>query len=193
MEWWDFDDAGFLHQAHLKPGEDPYAKHNFNQVVSNKMKPDRSIPDTRNSQCALKTYETTNFPTTSVIIVYHNEAHSTLLRTVISVLQRSPAELIKEILLIDDFSKTGNFGSQLAQIKKVKAVKNTKREGLIRSRLKGAEMAKGKVIVFLDSHMEVNKDWLQPLLAHLDKNKRAFAVPVIDGIDKNTFRYFGSR
>ena len=136
------------------------------------MKPDRSVPDTRSPQCALKNYEPENYPSTSVIIVYHNEAHSTLLRTVISILQRTSNELIKEILLIDDFSKTANLGSQLAQIKKVKAIKNTKREGLIRSRLKGAEMARGKVLVFLDSHMEVNRDWLQPLLAHLEKNKR---------------------
>ena len=68
VDWWDFDDAGFLHQAALKPGEDPYAKHNFNQVISDKMKPDRSVPDTRSPQCALKNYEPENYPSTSVII-----------------------------------------------------------------------------------------------------------------------------
>lgn len=37
-------------------------------------------------------------------------------------------------------------------------------EGLIRAKMFGAERAGGEVIIFLDSHCEVNERWIEPLL-----------------------------
>lgn len=42
-----------------------------------------------------------------VIIIFHNEAWSVLLRTVYSVLSRSEPELLKQVILVDDASNLG--------------------------------------------------------------------------------------
>jgi len=50
---------------------------------------------------------------------------------------------------------------------KVKVLHQARREGLIRTRIAGAKAATGQVLIFLDSHVEANINWLPPLLGLL--------------------------
>lgn len=49
-----------------------------------------------------------------------------------------------------------------------------------------------QVIVFLDSHIEVNIDWLRPLLSKIKEDKTNIAIPIIDIINADTFTYTAS-
>ena len=48
-----------------------------------------------------------DLPDASVIITFYNEAWRTLLRTIHSVIDRSPPRMLREIILIDDGSTEG--------------------------------------------------------------------------------------
>ncbi|MCP9264679.1 N-acetylgalactosaminyltransferase 7 [Dirofilaria immitis] len=153
----------------------------------------RSIPDVRMDECKYWHYPE-DLPTVSIVIAFHNEGWTPLLRTVHSVLLRSPLELIKEIILVDDFSDKDHLKDRLdIYLKqfngKVKLIRNTEREGLIRTRSIGAKEAVGDVVIFLDAHCEVNINWLPPLLAPIRQNRKVMTVPVIDGIDKDDWSY----
>jgi len=192
VEWRYFDESAFVQGNTLKAGEDAYARNKFNQAASDKVASNREVPDTRSGACKANDWNQEQFPPTSVIITFHNEARSTLLRTIVSVLNRSPEHLIKEIILVDDFSDNPADGEELAAIQKVRVLRNDKREGLMRSRVKGAEAATSGILTFLDSHCECNKDWLEPLLARVVEDRRRVVCPIIDVISMDNFQYIGA-
>lgn len=128
------------------------------------------------------------------MVPFYNEHWSTLLRTAYSVINRSPANLLKEIILVDDGSKKQFLKEKLdnfvaENLPKVKVIHLKRRAGLINARLAGAKIATGKVLIFLDSHTEANINWLPPLLDPIARNYKVCMCPFIDVIDWKTFAY----
>ncbi|VDM60112.1 unnamed protein product [Angiostrongylus costaricensis] len=168
----------------------------FNQYASDLISIHRTLPENADKECLQEVYQN-DLPDTSVVICFHNEAWSVLLRTVHSVLERTPEKLLKEIILVDDFSDMPHLKEPLArymsQFPKVKIVRMEKREGLIRARLRGASVAVGKVLTYLDSHCECMKGWLEPLLDRIKRDPTTVVCPVIDVIDDETFEYHHSK
>ena len=80
----------------------------------------------------------------------------------------------------------------VVRLAKVRLVRNKKREGLIRARLKGADEATGEILVFLDSHCEVTEGWLEPLIDPIARNPNVSTVPVVEIIDHTTFQFKNS-
>ncbi|XP_061105602.1 polypeptide N-acetylgalactosaminyltransferase 16 [Conger conger] len=186
-----FDEKAYLSGKQLKAGDDPYREHAFNLQESDRLGSERAIRDTRHYRCASVTFGP-DLPPTSVIITFHNEARSTLLRTIKSVLLRSPPSLIQEIILVDDFSTDPEDCQLLTQIPKVLCLRNERREGLIRSRVRGAGVASASILTFLDSHCEVNTDWLQPMLQRVKEDHTRVVSPIIDVISLDNFAYLAA-
>ncbi|CAH2092376.1 unnamed protein product [Euphydryas editha] len=173
--------------------KDLYAVNGFNGALSDKIPLNRSLPDIRHHGCHKRLY-IESLPTVSVVVPFHNEHWSTLLRTAYSVLNRSPTFLIKEVFLVDDAS-TKDFLKQKLEdyvsqhLPKVKIIRLENRSGLIAARLAGAKKASADVLVFLDSHTEANVNWLPPLLEPIALNYRTVVCPFIDVVAYDTFEY----
>ncbi|XP_027695541.1 polypeptide N-acetylgalactosaminyltransferase 12-like [Vombatus ursinus] len=185
-----------LDEAGKKLQEDSIQRHQINIYLSDRISLHRRLPERWHPLCKEKKYDYENLPKTSVVIAFYNEAWSTLLRTVYSVLETSPDILLKEIILVDDYSDREHLKepleNHLSGLHKVRLIRANKREGLVRARLLGASIATGEILTFLDCHCECHEGWLEPLLERIHEEESAVVCPVIDVIDWNTFEYLGN-
>lgn len=187
----------------------------FNVYVSDRISPNRTLRSVVAKECNDVKYNIDELPDVSVIIIYTNEIFSALVRTVWSVINRTPKKLLREIILVDDFSDKAYLGQPLRDYidvywntlpkhvrpgvnssglsesddDLVKLIRLPKRMGLIKARLTGARKAKGDILIFLDSHCEATDLWLEPLAKRIKEDNKVFICPVIDIISDKNLEY----
>ncbi|KAH8412321.1 hypothetical protein KR009_001245 [Drosophila setifemur] len=166
----------------------------FNGLVSDRVALNRSLSDVRPVGCKKKMY-LEQLPNVTVIMAFHDEHLSVLLRSLHSLINRSPAELLRHIVLVDDASELPDLGTKLNDYleknfpKIIELVRLTERIGFIKARLRGAQLATCEVLVFLDSHIEVGYNWLPPLLEPIVIHPNIATSPMTDMISHRTLEY----
>eukprot|EP01053_Blabericola_migrator_P013352 Blabericola_migrator_1__13351@NODE_943_length_5948_cov_104_280565_g654_i0_p2_GENE_NODE_943_length_5948_cov_104_280565_g654_i0NODE_943_length_5948_cov_104_280565_g654_i0_p2_ORF_typecomplete_len685_score70_62Glycos_transf_2/PF00535_26/4_1e20Glyco_tranf_2_3/PF13641_6/4_5e18Glyco_transf_7C/PF02709_14/9_7e16Glyco_tranf_2_2/PF10111_9/4_5e13Ricin_B_lectin/PF00652_22/8e13RicinB_lectin_2/PF14200_6/0_0046RicinB_lectin_2/PF14200_6/5_1CDtoxinA/PF03498_14/8_4e03CDtoxinA/PF03498_14/1_6e02CDtoxinA/PF03498_14/0 len=165
----------------------------FYLAMSDALPLSRTLPDLRAPVCHSVNYNYTAMGDASIVITFYNEPLSTLLRTVHSVLNHSPAPLIREIILVDDHSDAaenmpgGPLYEHISLLPKVKLMRLPERKGIVQARIAGAKVAQGSVLLILDSHIEVNVGWLEPQLARIAEIPEAIVFPQIFSLTHDTF------
>ncbi|XP_043821256.1 probable polypeptide N-acetylgalactosaminyltransferase 8 [Dromiciops gliroides] len=167
-----------------------FSLYGYNVYLSDHLPLNRSIPDTRPLRCLKKKYPP-QLPTLSVVVTFMNEALSILQRAITSIIHRTPSHLLKELILVDDFSLNGDLKADLdrqIQLYNLKypglltLIRHTERKGVASARLSGSQAATADVVVFLDAHTEVNIEWAEPILARIQKDHTVIVSPIIDNI-----------
>lgn len=140
--------------------------------------------------CGFYRFNRSVMPDVTVIVTVQNEQDLMLSLTVHSILARTPPELLKEIIIVDDNGVPPEVRGdkvnetelvELAALPKVTILQNEQREGCARSRMVGAKAAKGEVLMFVDSHVEMmSSTWLEHLLAPIVENPRTMALQTLD-------------
>lgn len=187
-----------LSEDEQKKAQALFQKFGYNVYLSNQLPLDRPIPDTRDSRCLQKTYSS-QLPSLSVILIFMNEALSIIQRAITSIINRTPSRLLKEIILVDDFSSNGELKADLDETIELynqkypgllKIIRHTERKGLAQARNTGSEAATAEVVAILDAHIEVNVGWSEPILARIQEDHTVIVSPVFDNIRFDTFQLY---
>lgn len=128
-------------------------QYGFNLALSNSMPLYRRLDDHRSADCLSIEYPK-DMPKVSVIIIFYNEPLSTLLRNVVSVLNRSPQHLLGEIVLVDDNSTLKELDFLPQHLEKlppkIRLVRRNIHNGIVGARVRGARESKYPIIAFID-------------------------------------------
>uniref|UniRef100_A0A8C6Z9H2 Polypeptide N-acetylgalactosaminyltransferase n=1 Tax=Nothoprocta perdicaria TaxID=30464 RepID=A0A8C6Z9H2_NOTPE len=172
-----------------------FLKYGYNVYLSDRLPLDRIIKDTRSPRYSISPLDI-SLPTLSVVLIFMNEALSIILRAITSIINRTPSHLLKEIILVDDYSSNDDLKGPLeAHIKSynaqhvglLKIIRHQKREGLTQARISGWKASTADVVAILDAHIEVNVAWAEPILSRIKEDRTVIISPVFDNIRFDDF------
>uniref|UniRef100_A0AAX7FDV7 Polypeptide N-acetylgalactosaminyltransferase n=1 Tax=Anabas testudineus TaxID=64144 RepID=A0AAX7FDV7_ANATE len=169
-----------------------FEMYGYNVFLSDRLPLDRALPDTRDPRCVKKSYPK-DLPSLGVVLIYLNEALSVLKRALRSIIDHTPKDVLKEIIMVDDNSSNENLKGDLdvyvkfleQQNPRVRfiRVRHTEQQGLASARASGWRAATADVVAILDAHIEVHEKWAEPLLTQIKGDRTVVVSPVFDRVN----------
>ncbi|XP_059917208.1 probable polypeptide N-acetylgalactosaminyltransferase 8 [Gadus macrocephalus] len=179
-------------EAEQKEAQALFVKYGYNAFLSDRLPLNRSLPDTRDPRCLMKTYPK-DLPSIGVVLIYLDEALSILKRAIQSIIDRTPKSLLKEIILVDDHSTNDDLKQDFDMyIKTIEdqnpgllmtRVRHSEQLGLTTARISGWKAATADVVAILDAHIEVHDQWAEPLLTQIKGDRKLIVSEVFDRVN----------
>ncbi|XP_030382786.1 polypeptide N-acetylgalactosaminyltransferase 1-like [Scaptodrosophila lebanonensis] len=174
-------------------------EYGFNVELSKRISYIHGLPDVRNEQCKELSYQKSGSMRASVIVIFENTPISLLLRTLYSIIERTDAALLQEVILVDGGSTQTELRDKLRYYVSTRFSRGTgipvrlerieKPVGISESRLIGARLATGEVLIFMDGYCQPNVGWLEPLMQRIAESPQSVVMPVMDEINAIYLQY----
>ncbi|CAE7947644.1 Pgant2 [Symbiodinium sp. KB8] len=117
------------------------------------------------------------------------------LNTVRAVYESMPANILHEIIVVDDGSEPPLAESFLTRdvvnVYKVTIIRHAQTVGLIGAKKDGGDAATGDIVVFFDCHVAPQPGWHESFLRLIGENYRRIVTPVITDLDVGTWKQRG--
>lgn len=173
-----------------------WEKMGLSVVINDKISVNRSIPDFRHPDCLSIKY-LRHLPKVSIVIIFNNEFFVAFKRTLHSLYNRTPHELIEEVILVNDNSTLDYLYAPLESYIKenfpaldIRILHMEKRSGLMKARVAGVRAARSEFVFVSEPHCEMTYNWLPPLLEPLISELRTVTVPIIDNVEHVHLEYY---
>ncbi|KAM4572294.1 putative polypeptide N-acetylgalactosaminyltransferase 8 isoform 1-T1 [Odontesthes bonariensis] len=181
-----------LSEEDQREAQSLYEKYGYNVFLSDRLPLDRALPETRPPGCLKKSYPK-ELPSLGVVLIYLNEASSIIKRALRSIIDRTPKNVLKEIIMVDDNSSNEDLKGDLDVYVKsleqqnpnlrITRMRHTKQQGLSYARASGWRAATADVVAILDAHIEVHEMWAEPLLTQIKADRTVVVSPVFDRVN----------
>lgn len=181
-----------LSEDDQKEAQALFVKYGYNVFLSDRLPLDRALPDTRDPRCVKKSYPK-DLPSLGVVLIYLNEALSILKRALRSIIDRTPKNLLMEIIMVDDNSSNEDLKGDLDIYVKsleeqnpslrIVRVRHNEQQGLAFARASGWRASTADVVAILDAHIEVHDMWAEPLLTQIKADRTVVVSPVFDRVN----------
>ncbi|EDX10586.1 GD14568 [Drosophila simulans] len=174
----------------------------YNAWLAERIPLRRSLPDLRDPRCLKFEYDedSDEMKSASIIMIFRNEQLVVLLRTLHSLVERTPKYLYIELILVNDHSDMDFWKDKVSLSffdnyvhryihPNARVLHLSEQVGLIKARILAASEAKAENLVFVDAQVEFTNGWLSPLLDTIAEQSYTVATPILDNLDEQTLAY----